>query len=141
MKCIFGFPYFEFRIKHIYNIYIVSVVSEPKYKREKKRECEIENNTVAVLFLFHLFFLSCRSIMATDSFVQPAIPKFDGHYDHWSMLMENFLRSKEYWQVVSEGITEPAADTAVSNGQRTELEAQRLKDEGFKGKELSVSSY
>ncbi|GKE35563.1 retrovirus-related pol polyprotein from transposon TNT 1-94, partial [Tanacetum coccineum] len=25
-------------------------------------------------------------------FVQPAIPKFDGHYDHWSMLMENFLR-------------------------------------------------
>nr|DAD24124.1 TPA_asm: hypothetical protein HUJ06_025587 [Nelumbo nucifera] len=36
--------------------------------------------------------------MATDNFVQPAIPRFDGHYDHWSMLMENFLRSKEYWQ-------------------------------------------
>ena len=36
--------------------------------------------------------------MAAESsnFVQPAIPKFDGHYDHWSMLMENFLRSKEY---------------------------------------------
>jgi hypothetical protein len=30
------------------------------------------------------------------SFVQPAILKFDGHYDHWSMLMENFLRLKEF---------------------------------------------
>ncbi|XP_062076032.1 uncharacterized protein LOC133780175 [Humulus lupulus] len=66
--------------------------------------------------------------MATDNFVQPAIPKFDGHYDHWSMLMENFLRSKEYWEVVSEGIAEPANGTAVSSGQRVELEAQRLKD-------------
>nr|DAD29770.1 TPA_asm: hypothetical protein HUJ06_031238 [Nelumbo nucifera] len=37
--------------------------------------------------------------MATDNFVQPAVPRFDGHYDHWSMLMENFLRSKEYWQL------------------------------------------
>nr|XP_028952624.1 uncharacterized protein LOC114822440 [Malus domestica] len=36
---------------------------------------------------------------ATESFVQPAIPKFDGHYDHWSMLMENFLRSKEYFDL------------------------------------------
>ncbi|KAB2605263.1 hypothetical protein D8674_004980 [Pyrus ussuriensis x Pyrus communis] len=42
-----------------------------------------------------------------SSFVQPAIPKFDGHYDHWSMLMENFLRSKEYWGLVEVGI--PAA--------------------------------
>nr|DAD45562.1 TPA_asm: hypothetical protein HUJ06_003792 [Nelumbo nucifera] len=36
--------------------------------------------------------------MASENFVQPAIPRFDGHYDHWSLLMENFLRSKEYWQ-------------------------------------------
>lgn len=34
------------------------------------------------------------------NFVQLAIPRFDGHYDHWSMLMENFLRSKEYWSLV-----------------------------------------
>jgi hypothetical protein len=39
-------------------------------------------------------------LMASESFVQPAIPRFDGHYDHWRMLMENFLRSKEYWTVV-----------------------------------------
>src|ERR1044072_464994 len=34
------------------------------------------------------------------SFVQPAVPKFDGYYDHWAMIMENLLRSKEYWSVV-----------------------------------------
>ncbi|KAH0773913.1 hypothetical protein KY290_011050 [Solanum tuberosum] len=33
--------------------------------------------------------------MASENFVQAAIPRFDGHYDHWSMLMENFLRSKD----------------------------------------------
>uniref|UniRef100_A0A803NT18 Uncharacterized protein n=1 Tax=Cannabis sativa TaxID=3483 RepID=A0A803NT18_CANSA len=63
-----------------------------------------------------------------DNFVQPAIPRFDDHYDHWSMLMENFLRSKKYWQVVSEGVTEPSIGAVVTDGQRVELEAQRLKD-------------
>jgi hypothetical protein len=33
-------------------------------------------------------------VMAEGNFVQPAIPRFDGHYDHWAMLMENFLRPK-----------------------------------------------
>ncbi|KAJ1412935.1 retrovirus-related Pol polyprotein from transposon TNT 1-94 [Sesbania bispinosa] len=42
--------------------------------------------------------------MAEGNFVQAAIPKFDGHYDHWSMLMENLLRSKEYWSLVEEGV-------------------------------------
>lgn len=44
--------------------------------------------------------------MATENgiFVQPAIPRFDGHYDHWVMLMENPLRSKEYWNLVENGI-------------------------------------
>ena len=48
---------------------------------------------------------------AESSFVQPAIPKFYGHYDHWSMLMENFLRSKEYWGLIKSGI--PAAAEGV----------------------------
>lgn len=49
--------------------------------------------------------------MAADSsFVQATIPHFNGHYDHWSMLMENFLRSKEYWLVVESGIQEPPGD-------------------------------
>nr|CAN67887.1 hypothetical protein VITISV_042575 [Vitis vinifera] len=33
--------------------------------------------------------------MATENFAQPTVPRFDGYYDHWAMLMENFLRSKE----------------------------------------------
>ncbi|KAL5832282.1 hypothetical protein ACOSQ4_017636 [Xanthoceras sorbifolium] len=33
--------------------------------------------------------------MATDNFIQPAILYFDDHYDHWNLLIENFLRSKE----------------------------------------------
>ncbi|KAG8374722.1 hypothetical protein BUALT_Bualt10G0025500 [Buddleja alternifolia] len=69
-----------------------------------------------------------RSSMASDNFVQPAIPRFDGHYDHWSMLMENFLRSKDYWQVVSGGIQELAPGTAVTDAQRAEIEGMKLKD-------------
>ncbi|CAN4103233.1 unnamed protein product [Withania somnifera] len=34
--------------------------------------------------------------MSNETFVRPAIPRFDGHYDHWSTLMKNFLKSKEY---------------------------------------------
>ena len=67
--------------------------------------------------------------MANDSnFVQAAIPRFDGHYDHWSMLMENFLRSKEYWSVVESGIEEPPAGAAVTDAQKTDVEARKLKD-------------
>ena len=48
-----------------------------------------------------------KSMLMESSFVQPAISKFDGNYDHWAMLMENFLRSKEYWGLVENEI--PAA--------------------------------
>ncbi|XP_022863169.1 uncharacterized protein LOC111383319 [Olea europaea var. sylvestris] len=66
--------------------------------------------------------------MASDSFVQPAIPRFDGDYDHWSMLMENFLMSKEYWTVVVNGIVELAEGSVVTDVQKTELEGRKLKD-------------
>lgn len=33
----------------------------------------------------------------SSSDVAPAIPMYDEHYDYWSLLMENFLRSKEFW--------------------------------------------
>lgn len=66
-------------------------------------------------------------MMANDNFVQPSIPRFDGHYDHWSMLMGNFLRSQDYWQVVSKGITEPAARVTLTVAQNQELEEQRQK--------------
>ncbi|KAL5783513.1 hypothetical protein ACOSP7_008542 [Xanthoceras sorbifolium] len=64
----------------------------------------------------------------TENFVQPAIPRFDGHYDHWSILMENFLRSKEYWQVVDSGVAEPTEGIVLTDAQKTELEGQRLKN-------------
>ncbi|RDY09043.1 hypothetical protein CR513_06660, partial [Mucuna pruriens] len=35
-----------------------------------------------------------------STFIQPTIPRFDGHYDHWAMLMENLLQSNEYWSLV-----------------------------------------
>ncbi|KAF2313315.1 hypothetical protein GH714_010300 [Hevea brasiliensis] len=66
--------------------------------------------------------------MAAENFVQPAIPRFDGHYDHWSMLMENFLRSKEYWTVVESGLADPAADVVLSDAQKAEHQALKLKD-------------
>ncbi|PNX66808.1 retrovirus-related Pol polyprotein from transposon TNT 1-94, partial [Trifolium pratense] len=40
----------------------------------------------------------------SSNYMKPSIPKFDGHYDHWAMLMENLLRSKEYWTQIEDGI-------------------------------------
>jgi len=31
----------------------------------------------------------------SEKFVQHAIPKFDDHYEFWSMTMENFLRMQQ----------------------------------------------
>jgi len=67
--------------------------------------------------------------MATEKgFVQPAIPKLDGHYDHWEMLMENFLRSKEYWSLIENGIPAAAEGVELTEGQKKAIEDQKLKD-------------
>ncbi|PNX85109.1 retrovirus-related Pol polyprotein from transposon TNT 1-94, partial [Trifolium pratense] len=67
--------------------------------------------------------------MTTEgSFVQPAIPRFDGHYDHWSMLMENFLRSKEYWELIEPGYVEPASGVVLTDAQRKKNDEMKLKD-------------
>jgi hypothetical protein len=63
-----------------------------------------------------------------NSFVQPAIPRFDGHYDHWSMLIENFLRSNEYWDLIETGITAAAEGSNFSEIQQKTYEDQKLKD-------------
>lgn len=65
---------------------------------------------------------------AESSFVQPAVPKFDGHYDHWAMLMENFLRSKEYWGLVENGVPAAAEGAVLTDAQRKNVEDQKLKD-------------
>jgi len=66
--------------------------------------------------------------MAVENFVQLAISGFDSHYDHWSMLMENFLRSQEYWKVISEGILDLGQDTTVFETLKAEIDAAKLKD-------------
>lgn len=66
--------------------------------------------------------------MAIEStFMQAVIPCFDGHYDHWSMLMENFLRSKEYWSIVEAGIEVPTPTAVLTDAQKTELEGRKFK--------------
>uniref|UniRef100_A0A2N9EXA4 Integrase catalytic domain-containing protein n=1 Tax=Fagus sylvatica TaxID=28930 RepID=A0A2N9EXA4_FAGSY len=65
---------------------------------------------------------------AENNFVQPAIPKFDGHYDHWSMLMENFLRSKEYWSLVETGVPAAAEGVELTEAQQKTIADQKLKD-------------
>jgi hypothetical protein len=64
--------------------------------------------------------------MAESSFMQPSIPKFDGHYDHWSMLMENLLRSKEYWSLIEDEIV--VAPVNVTVEQRKAADESKLKD-------------
>ena len=58
---------------------------------------------------------------AENNFVQPAIPKFDDHYDHWSMLMENFLRLKEYWSLVETGILAAVEGVELTEAQRKSI--------------------
>ena len=64
----------------------------------------------------------------SSSFAQPSIPKFDGDYDHWSHLMENLLRAKEYWCVVRDGFVEATSDETMTDAQRKTLDEARLKD-------------
>jgi hypothetical protein len=67
--------------------------------------------------------------MAEGKFGHPSIPKFDGFYDHWCMLMENLLRSKEYWSVVEEGIPALPALPVVPTAAQTEaMKEAKLKD-------------
>jgi len=64
----------------------------------------------------------------SSSFVLPAIPRFDGHYDHWTMLMENFFRSKEYWDLIENGILVVADGIKPTEAQHKLIEEQKLKD-------------
>jgi hypothetical protein len=39
-----------------------------------------------------------------NNFVQPTIPRFDGHYHHWSVFIESFLHSKKHYSLVENEI-------------------------------------
>lgn len=60
--------------------------------------------------------------------VVTTIPKFDGDFEHWSMLMENLIRSKEWWDLIEEGYVEPARGVILTGAQRQELAEKKLKD-------------
>ena len=64
----------------------------------------------------------------TSGYVQPAIPRLDGFYNHWSMLMENFLRSKEYWTLIEDGIPEVKEGTILTEAQSKVISDLKLKD-------------
>jgi hypothetical protein len=66
-----------------------------------------------------------KGIMAAETLSTPCVPKFDGDYDHWSLLMENLLRSKEYWSVIEPGLEELKKTEAIS---AKTLDEAKLKD-------------
>ena len=69
-------------------------------------------------------------MVASDSgsFAIPCVPKFDGDYEHWSLVMENLLRSKEYWSAIQFGFEEPKGNEALNVAQQKEINEARLKD-------------
>ena len=71
---------------------------------------------------------SVVKLMASkNNSMQPSIPHFNSHYDHWSMLMENFLWSKEYWQVIENGVVTPVDGAVLTNAQK-KFDTLKLKD-------------
>ncbi|KAJ0509944.1 putative RNA-directed DNA polymerase [Helianthus annuus] len=63
-----------------------------------------------------------------SNFQVPSVPRFDGDYDHWSLVMETLLRSKELWVAIEIGFKEPREGEQLTPTQRTNLEAMRIKD-------------
>lgn len=45
-------------------------------------------------------------MVESSNFTAPSVPKFDGDYDHFSLIMENLLQSKEYHSVIESRIKE-----------------------------------
>jgi len=87
---------------------LISVLSEPV------REFFTTKKKAVAFSILYIFFMASDN----NNFIQPAVPRFDGHYDHWSMLMENFLRSKEYWPLIEPRIEEPKDATTLTEAQK-----------------------
>ncbi|XP_074346989.1 uncharacterized protein LOC141685804 [Apium graveolens] len=83
--------------------------------------------------------------MASDSrnFRTPCVPKFDSDYDHWSLIMENLLRSKDYWSVIESGVEEAKENKATckdSQNEATKKAQQKAFDEEIL-KDLKAKNY
>ncbi|KAD4178309.1 hypothetical protein E3N88_26900 [Mikania micrantha] len=50
----------------------------------------------------------------SGNFQSLCVPKFDGDYDYWSLVIETLLRSKEYWGAIVDGYEEPRAGMVCS---------------------------
>jgi len=59
-------------------------------------------------------------------------PKFDGDYEYLAMLMENLLRSKEWWHLIETGITRPERNVILTGTHCTKLAEQTVKDRKVK---------
>jgi len=59
-------------------------------------------------------------------------PRFDGDYEHWAMLMENLLRSKEWWSLIEIGLVQPEIGMVMTDAQMTELAELTVKDHKVK---------
>ncbi|KAJ0926042.1 putative RNA-directed DNA polymerase [Helianthus annuus] len=64
----------------------------------------------------------------SSSFQTVSVPKFDGDYDHWSLVIETLLRSKEFWTVVEEWYTPPRQGVEMTSAQQASDAAKRLQD-------------
>ncbi|WZY75710.1 hypothetical protein YC2023_022094 [Brassica napus] len=60
------------------------------------------------------------------------LPQFDGHWDHWSEVMENFFRAKGLWRVIETGYEEPTITTVLTAEQREQLDNAKTNDHKVK---------
>ncbi|KAL9668231.1 hypothetical protein QQ045_002608 [Rhodiola kirilowii] len=67
-----------------------------------------------------------------NAFSAPCVPKFDMDYDHWSLIIENLLRSKEYWSVVESRIMETKENIVLNAAEQKLYDEAKLRD--FKAK-------
>lgn len=52
-------------------------------------------------------------MVESSKLAQSPILKFDGFYDIWEILMENLLQSKEYYNMVENGVTSDHPDATL----------------------------
>ena len=60
------------------------------------------------------------------------LPQFDGHWDHWSEVMENFFRAKGLWSVIETRYEEPTDTTVLTTEQRELLDNAKTSDHKVK---------
>lgn len=60
------------------------------------------------------------------------LPQFDGHWDHWSEVMENFFRARGLWSLIENGYEEPAATVVLTAEQRQQLDDAKTNDHKVK---------